>query len=533
MKKFGKLLAGVLACALCFCTPVLAGCGNKNKDLKDANVLNIVMPDLGYGTDWMKALGSAFTQESGHKVNVDVTPSESGFDNAIRSGTAEYDIYLMRTNTYSLVANNAANASGYDCVLAELDDVYDSEIEPGVKFKDKMKDIYEVYNRIDRKGDGENHYYAVQWCDSIFSVVRNLDVWQESWKLPNTTDELLGLCAQIKGDGATPMIWSSKDPYVWSVANLWVTQYQGTEDMYGSKGFWNAYTEGGGEQYSPDMWDRKGILYAMEVVDELVNSRNEYSHAASTSEDFTTAQGYFMIPSQKIAMMFNGDWLYKEMVRNYSGAHIEMFKTPVISKIKDHPDCLGQFDNDAELSALIKAIDEGSTALTGEGYSVNQKAFDKVYEARNMYTCSTNINHVMVSPSYSDSLPIVKAFYKFLASDKGLALYASSSGGFTLGFDTSASVLAASDAAANSFVKSSEKIKQNGNVAPWPMYINRLFAVGGMPVYPTIESGYMFPEQIFAQKGSGYKSAATQFSDNKKSAQGQWSRYMRTAGLIQ
>ena len=94
-------------------------------------------------------------------------------------------------------------------------------------------------------------------------------------------------------------------------------------------------------------------------------------------------------------------------------------------------------------------------------------------------------------------------------------------------------MLAASDAAANSFVKSSEKIKQNGNVAPWPMYINRLFAVGGMPVYPTIESGYMFPEQIFAQKGSGYKSAATQFSDNKKSAQGQWSRYMRTAGLIQ
>lgn len=508
----------------------LGGCNGGNSDLNDSSVLNIVMPDLGYGTDGMKALASAFTEKTGHKANVDVTPTESGYENAIRSGTAPYDIYVMRQNTYLLVAANAANFSGEDVVVACLDDVYEAEVaNEGIKFKDKMKDIYEVYNRVDAKGNGDYHYYAVQWCDSIFSLVRNLDVWQEDWIVPNTTDELLALCAKIKGDGAMPMIWSSQAPYMWSTANLWVSQYQGIDDMYGNEGFWNCYSEAG-EKNSPKMWQRRGILYAMEVLDELVNLENGYSHTMSTSVDFTTAQGYFLIPSQKIAMMSNGDWLYKEMVKNYSNAKIEMMKTPVLSKIKDHPDCEGTIENDAELSALVKAIDAGSKSITGEGYSVSQKAFDKVYEARTMYTCGPNINHIMVSPSYSDSLDLVKQFYNFMASEEGLTTYTKSSGGFTLEFNVSDTVRAASESVANSFVKSTEALKYGNQVSPWPMYTNRLFAMGGMPVNPCIESGYTFPEQIFSL-GKGYKNAAKLYSENYQNAANKWSSYLTTAGM--
>ena len=62
----------------------LGGCNGGNSDLNDSSVLNIVMPDLGYGTDGMEALASAFTEKTGHKTNVDVTPTESGYENAIK-----------------------------------------------------------------------------------------------------------------------------------------------------------------------------------------------------------------------------------------------------------------------------------------------------------------------------------------------------------------------------------------------------------------------------------------------------------------
>ncbi len=533
-KRFilGLVCMAVLAVSVLTFTSCGGGGGQEDDGSDGSKQIKITLPDLGYGTDWMDALAKGFTAKTGIKVKVDITPTEANYESQLRSGSADYDIYVMRYNTYSLVAANASNYSGYDCILAELDDLYESEVaNEGIKFKDKMKDIYEVYNRVDRNGDGEIHYYAVPWCDSIFGLVRNLDVWDDSWNVPNTTDELLSLCQQMKSEGVTPMIWSSQASYVWSSANLWVTQYQGMDDMYGEQGFWNCYSEQG-EKNSAKMWTREGILHAMEVVDQLVNAENGYSHPASTNVDFTTAQGYFMIPSQKIAMMSNGDWLYKEMVKNYSNANIDMIRMPVISAIIEHPDCEGTIADDKELSALIRAIDGGSTALSGEGYEVSQKAFDKIYEARNMYTCSSNVNHIMVTPAYSDSLEEVKQFYNYMASDEGLKIYAENSGGFTLGFDSSEEVIAASEKVANNFVKSTEAIKRNNQVAPWAMYMNRLFAVGGMPVEPVIELGYSHPELIMSlNKEDGYMSAKEIYSKNYQNASSKWSSYMKTAGM--
>lgn len=534
MKKLNRILCLCLAVAMCFVT---VGCKNKEKerDLKDPEVLNITMPDLGYGTEWMKSVADGFTEKTGTKVQIAVSPTESNYVTAMRAGTAKYDIYVLRANTYDLVVSNAANYSGYECILADLDDVYNSELEEGVLFKDKMKDMYEQYNRVDAKNDGNYHYYAVQWCDSVFSLVRNKKVWQDNWQIPNTTDELLALAKQIKSEGKTPFIWSSQATYWWQVANIWVSQYQGWEDMYGDRGFWKGYDEQGNVNV-PEMWARKGILEAMKVLDELVrergdNNKDGYQHVLSTTVDFTTAQGYFLTESNNIAMMANGDWLYNEMKKNYSSASVDMIKMPVISAIRNHADCEGTIESDEELSALVKAIDEGKTDLVGDGYNVSQKAFDKVAGARNLYTCATNINHIMVSPVYSDSLPQVKAFYKYLASDEGLIKFASANG-FTLGFKTSDAVKAASDAAANDFVKCTEAIKRDREVAPWPVYTSRLFSLGGMSIWPTNETGYSEPERIFAlRSGEGYMNATDLWKTNYNNVKNKWSVFMQNAGL--
>lgn len=541
MKRVNKLLSATLAGVLTLSAgAALASCGGKeDPNLKDASVLNITMPDLGYGTAWMKAVGDGFTKKTGTKVNINVTPNEAGYGTAMRAGNAPYDIYVMREQTYGLVASNAANVSGYECILASYDNIYNSQVANETKedgspllFKEKMKDTFEIYNRTDAKGNGDMHYYAVQWCDSVFALVRNLDVWEEDWEVPVTTDELIALADEIKADGKTPFIWSSQASYWWAGANIWITQYQGLDDMYGEQGFWKGYDEYGNKNV-PEMWMREGILHGLTVLEQLLKPENKYQNALSTSVDFTTAQGYFMIPKNEIAMMVNGDWLYNEMVKNYSTSKIDMFNMPVVSAIRNHPACEGTIESDAELSALIKAIDAGSTALSGTGYEVSQSAYNKVAEARNLYTCGSNMNHIMVTPVNTDSMPLVEAFYNYLASEEGLAKFAGGSGGFTLCFDTSDEVRAASDAVANSFVKSTEKIKQGKQVAPWPVYESRLFAVGGMNVVPMIELGYQFPELIFSLEGKGYKTALQIWQQNYDNAVTKWNTFMQTAGLQQ
>lgn len=511
----------------------LTGCNKGSADFNDPNVLNICMPDLGYGTDWLYSVADGFTAKTGHRVRVEVTTTESGYVTSLWAGKAKHDIYILREQTYALVMNNQSNYSGYTPVIARYDDIYNSEIPgEGITFKEKMIDAYENYNRLNAEEDGLEHYYAVQWCDSVQGIVKNLDVWNaHGWKNPNTTDELIALCDQIKSDNSYPFIWCSADSYWWNLANIWVTQYEGMDGMFGEHGFWRAY-DTDGNQYVPELWLRNGLQYALQTLDTLVKDANGYQHPYSESVDFTTAQGYFLIPNYNIAMMVNGDWLYKEMSKNYSNARIEMIKSPVISKIIDHPDCEGTIANDAELSALIKAIDAGSTSLTGEGYDVSQNAFNKISEARHMYTCGSNANHIMISPAYSDSLEVVKEFMLYYASEEGIAKFATGSGGFLPPFEASDAAIAASNSVANDFVKGTIAIKHQSEVAPWPVYYSLLFTLGGLSVYPVIETGYSRPEHIFAQSGSSYMTGDELFYLNYNNARDHWTEYLRKAGLL-
>ncbi len=526
--------------------------------LKDKTILNIVMPDLGYGTDQIALVAENFTKKTGTRVNLDVTPTETGYGTALSAGTAPYDIYLMRANPHQMVVSNAANMTDNEVILLEIDDVYESQVGNEVDengqpllFKDKMKDSYEIYNRIYKtptdEETGNHHYYSIQWCDSNFSIVRNMNVWQESWgEFPVTTDGLLALCETIKSDksdpeGYTPFIYSDMaSDYWWSSGSMWITQYQGLEDMYGEKGFWRGYDEAG-NRYKPEMWARNGIKEGLRVLNDLVQvkmvdgKQYSYQHVLSATINFTQAQGYFLIDSNNIAMMANGDWLYNEMKKNYENANLKMEALPVISAIRKHPACENTIANDAELTALIKAIDAGSTSLTGEGYDVSQSAFDKVYEARNMYTCGSQMNHIMVSPYNTDSADLVKQFYNYLATEEGQVSFATGSHGFTHCFEETEAVYQAAHLAGNDFARSSEAIKYSKQVAPWPMYMNRLFSVGGMSTYPIHELGYSDPIKIFSiiQSGSnsGYMTADEVFTKNYQNVKEKWSSYMLAAGL--
>ena len=84
-------------------------------------------------------------------------------------------------------------------------------------------------------------------------------------------------------------------------------------------------------------------------------------------------------------MMYNGSWLFNEMqlmFPNGTDYDFKMMKVPVISAITDKCTTI---ENDAELAALVRAIDAGETDLAGDGYEVNAADFARVSEARNFF----------------------------------------------------------------------------------------------------------------------------------------------------
>ena len=526
MKKHTKAAVLMMSAVMAFgVAGGLAGCGSKGPDTSP-DVLNIRMPDHGYGTDWMKALANGFKAKYGNEVNVSIIPPGVNIAVEIRSGTSGYDIYAERYAAHQMVAQQVDLGGGnvIDKILADLTDLYETEI-PGedVTFGEKLLPTYEQANRF-REPNGDVGYYGVQWCDSTAGIVRNLDVWEEGWGIPNTTDELVALCDTIQKGGKTPFIWSSQASYWDSTRTLWAYQYQGYDDMMK---FWECLDAN--DEFSPLMWQREGWLEALKVMDVLLDPANAYQHAVSRSVDFTTAQGYILAPSQKVAMMANGDWLYKEMAKNYSSARIEMIKTPVISAIIDVlPD--KSVADDAELSALIKAIDAGSPALSGTGYLVTQDDFDRVKEARLM-SPSVNINHQLIVPSYSTSIELAKKFMLYMASEEGLKLYASIDG-FSLPFKASADVRAVLDSKANSFVKSTNAIKLDGIMVPTYNPSHRMFSVGGMPYKPTYQLPSSEPELILCLKGeTGYMSPQTIYDTNYQNVFNQWGAIRARAGV--
>ena len=93
-------------------------------------------------------------------------------------------------------------------------------------------------------------------------------------------------------------------------------------------------------------------------------------------------------------------------------------------------------EDDAELSALIKAIDSGSATLTGTGYEVNQTDFDRVKEARNFcYLGAEGSNACIVNSSEVNS-GLAKLFLKYLYSDDGIKNFAYSKCGAIIYYST-------------------------------------------------------------------------------------------------
>ena len=509
-----------------------AACGGKAKGPENPDeTLMMKIPDLGYGYEWLEALTDRYTEITGTPTWVEVTDIDTAYSTEIQGGSSKYDIYFNRGPAHSFVANPIrVGTRTYECILEDLTDIYTAPNpydDNKTTILSKLRDGYDYYNEELRDADGDGevevHYYGVQYADSIVGIVRNKKVWKDSWAIPNTTDELIELCSTIKGQGYTPFIWSSQASYWSNYWPLWVYQYQGYEDMLR---FWEGLPEAArGNEPSAQMWNRQGWKEGLIVMEKLLEAEKGYMDSYSLSVDFTTAQGYFLDGGRNIAMMVNGDWIENEMKKNYSNVDLDIIKNPVISAIINVlPD--KSVANDDELSALIKAIDAGNTALKGDGYEVTQKDYDRVKTARNIYI-NPNTNHQAYIPVYSKKKTIAKDFLQFMASDEGMMIMSKTSKGFLLPYEYSDAQLEEIKGVAGNYVKSCIEGREGRRVVSSAMYRSRLFTVAGMSMTPRYQLGnsveimlsadpttdtYMSAADIFRQNLANVMSAATAFN---------------------
>ena len=285
------MLAAVLCCSFTGCT--------KKVDNSE-NTLEIAYYDAGYGYEFIERWGEKF--EASHPgVSVVLSKSSDVDPKDLLSagpGGNSVDLFIHGTvfNSYAYMGEKMLK--GYDCVLEPIDDVLESKID-GETVYDRFMDGYEP-----KKVNG--HYYSFSWATGMTGLVYNATKFDRAgYEVPNTTDELLKLCGEIKGDGEIPFVFSSATGYWTYLRNVWYMQYQGVDGMID---FFNGIDDG---SYSRDIFLQQGRLVSLETLDSLINAEKKYNHGSVNTLTFTQAQAQLILGNG--LMMVNGDWLENEM----------------------------------------------------------------------------------------------------------------------------------------------------------------------------------------------------------------------------
>lgn len=437
MKKLK--LAALTLCAVMALAP-LAACKGGGK--ADKASLQIFVQGGGYGFDYIDKMAAEYmSRNTGVKVEIVMQTDQSSFiDSTILQGPADNDIDLyfgafgygncVPVFTMQSRSNPVYGWTGK--AWADLSDIYESPLDPAYNEakSGKYKTIGDAMNRyyldtLTYYEDGKQ--YGVPSSPGFNGLLYNKTLWDNTnarlpsgskLELPVTTTEMFALWTRMASTqvqnasyGAYPYIYSATSDYHWIGFSTWWAQHAGIDDA-------NLFLEGRTAANGPitaDIYASPSRLEAYKIVAETMRGAG-YVNSKYHSAPFKDVQLLFL--QGEAFFNLNGDWLEKEMSGSFKPGQkdIRYIRFPIISDIIHNlPD--GTVENDAELSALVKAIDAGSAELSGAGYGVSQADFDRVKQARR-----TNVGdpqYLAVVPAYSDKLAEAKDFIRFMLSKDG------------------------------------------------------------------------------------------------------------------
>ena len=404
------LLGGAMACSL-----LLAGACSKGVEDTENNLI-IETYLAGYGTSYLEKVAEKFEEiYPGKTVTImeSVTLTGPETEMKLKAGPKynPTDLFFSGAPDFNqYVAKGEDMLKGYDCILEDLSDVYNSPAYgEETLIKDKINPEQLDYFTFTENGK----QYTMPWGAGINGMVYHSDVFEENgWELPQTTNDMIELIKQIKADGWTPFTWPGSIGYWQYVFTVQWAQFEGLE---GYRDFFRAKDANG--NYTYELFAQEGRLEAMKYLEALIGEE-ENSFEGSISMNHTESQMKFLDKENKIAMMPNGDWLEKEMSKNFPAGSVEikMMKSPVISSITKKLDTV---KTEEKLKEVITAVDNGETSVSG----VSDTDFARVKEARNMMFSSSGFDHNVLIPVYSNAKDLAKDFLRLLYSDWGLKTY--------------------------------------------------------------------------------------------------------------
>lgn len=443
---YQTLIALVLSLSLLVTS---VGCGN-GKQPDSEQTLQIYAFEQGYGVQWVYDLAEEFKNQDWVKQaypELEVSITDNELANFAKN---QLDLGAEK-NTYDLIFGTALSDYAGGEQIANLTETVYNKVLPGEeltysqKLKESVKANFVYHDRT--VADPIDEYYMVPYQGGRTGILYNEDLLAEyKIEIPRTTNELYDACVKIKGMGKAPFIQADDEAY-WNkhVMQVWWAQYEGVEG-------YNNFYEGrvidddGLSSFNAGIFEQEGRLESLKVMEKLLKRS---SNSDSTTENFLHSSSFgsnnYMVQQTSFlggtgVFHVNGDWFDDEMkerkadLLEHDGKDytIKMMRTPIISSIINNcPD--DTIADDAELSALIKAIDQGKTDLKGEGYDVSQKSFDKILEAR-FIVDGTSAGVSGVVPAYAKGKEIAFDFIRFMATDVGLGVFAKATSGATLDF---------------------------------------------------------------------------------------------------
>ncbi|MBO5948085.1 extracellular solute-binding protein, partial [bacterium] len=139
----------------------------------------------------------------------------------------------------------------------------------------------------------DGKYYAMPYEREPWGLLYSPEILEEyELKVPNTTDELIKLCADYKAKGASNSHYSFIQSYDADYFNylfpIWWAQYEGVQ---GYENFFNGIHN---NTYSVRIFEQKGREYALEVFEALLDYDKGYLNPESKNQKFVIAQTMFL-----------------------------------------------------------------------------------------------------------------------------------------------------------------------------------------------------------------------------------------------
>ena len=448
MKKTFKKITAVALSTLLICGATGCG-GGKVDNSTESNVCEVKAAVAGYGVEWLNESAAKFNEifkAEGYEIKITLTdPNINLMNEIVQPKRNSTDMYFEYNRINDLIdKSRTVFKNNTEALLEDMTDVLNSKPigtdkqEQGETLMNRLHkediDGYKYSGRL----KGFDGYYGLPFTGGTTGVyVNEKTLTEKGYSLDDflTTDSVIKMVKALAPADETdvnaffPVSFSgSAAPGYWGyLYEPLLTQYMGAQ-WYNN--MWS-FTPSSGTQIENgySVYAERGILEALKVVEELEN--RDYAVPGTSSMDHIGAQA--RVFTGRSLFMVSGDWIYKEMEKDYSQYLDDVIKirTPVISALGVKLGLCGVSHNEGEkcdaceakLKAAVKASDEGKTAAEmASSVGISEDKASTIRTARGYYE-GFGSNWAIAIPSYSNAKKVAKLFIRFLVSDEGQAIY--------------------------------------------------------------------------------------------------------------